>query len=250
MRLAPSGFTLVLIASLAACTAAPSPTSDPSASPTGSSSATPESSVTSIYYPVAQGNTWVYSIDYGSGTTVTDTEVMTVVVPEGDGSRVTFDRTFHWEDDSQPDLKDTVDYVFAADGSLTVPFQSIPSAGGIVTVTSGTMVWPTSAEFEAGTAKTGRIEASVENAGTTTKEVVDFAIVGSGTEAVTVPAGSYTARKLSQALVISLPDLGVEGITVNAITWLVEDVGPVQTVVPDMSGTTITQVLVSFTPGR
>ena len=244
-----SALALITLALLAGCTAAPAPTAAPTDAAT--TAAPPEASaVESIYYPVAKGNTWVYSIDYGSGTTVTDTEVMTAVMPEGDGSRVTIGRTFHWEDGSQPDLVDSVDYVFAADGSLTVPFQSIPSAGGTVTVTSGTMVWPTAAEFEAGTAKTGRIEASVDAGGTTMKETVDFTIAGAGVEDVTVPAGSYSARKLSQALVVSLPDLGVEGITVNAVTWLAEGVGPVKTEVPDMSGTSITQVLLSFTPGR
>lgn len=245
-----SALALIALALLAGCTAAPAPTTAPTdAATTAAPTTAPETPVESIYYPVAKGNTWVYSIDYGSGTTVTDTEVMTAVTPEGDGSRVTIGRTFHWEDGSQPDLVDSVDYVFAADGSLTVPFQSIPSAGGTVTVTSGTMVWPTAAEFEAGTAKTGRIEASVDAGGTTTKETVDFTIAGAGVEDVTVPAGGYSARKLGQALVVSLPDLGVEGITVNAVTWLAEGVGPVKTEVPDMGGVTITQVLLSFTPG-
>ena len=249
MRLA--GIALASLVLLAGCTAtAPSTTSDSSAPPT---SAAPESAIASIYYPVAEGNTWVYSIDYGTGSTVTDTEVMTKVVPDGDGGRVTIERTFVWDDGSQPDVVSTVDYVFAADGSLTVPFQSIPSAGGsTVTVQSGTMVWPTSAEFEAGTPKTGTIQATVETSGQTIAETVDFTISGAGTEDVTVPAGSYTARKLSPALVISLPDLGVSGLTVNATTWLAEGVGPVRTEVPDTmgSGATIVQVLKSFTPGR
>jgi len=245
----PSALALVSIALLAGCTAAPAPAAGPSGSPAADA---PPSAVESIYYPVAEGNTWVYSIDYGSGSTVTDTEVMTKVVPEGDGARVTIERTFVWDDGSQPDLKDSVDFVFASDGSLSVPFQSIPSAGGsTVTVQSGTMLWPTNAEFEAGTAKTGTIQATVETSGQTYAETVDFSISGAGVEDVTVPAGSYSARKLAQALVISLPDLGVQGLTVNAVTWLADGVGPVRTEVPDTigSGATIVQVLLSFTPG-
>lgn len=252
MRLATAGITLVTVALLAGCAPAePVATNDPSAPPTSSSA--PEASVESIYYPVAQGNTWVYSIDYGTGTTVTDTEVMTVVTPEGDGARVTFERTFVWDDGSQPDLKDTVDYVFAADGSLSVPFQSLPTAdGSTVTVMEGTMTWPTTAEFEAGTPKTGTIEASVESSGSTINQVVDFSIAGAGLDTVTVPAGDYSARKLAQTLNISLPDLGVEGIVINATSWLAEGVGPVRTEVPDTlgGGATIVQVLLSFTPGR
>jgi len=244
-----TGLALVSLALLAGCTAAPAPTAAPGGSP---SSDAPATAVESIYYPVAEGNTWVYSIDYGTGSTVTDTEVMTKVVPEGDGARVTIERTFVWDDGSQPEIKDSVDYVFGSDGSLTVPFQSIPTAGGTtVTVQSGTMMWPTNAEFEAGTAKTGTIQATVETSGQTFAESVDFTITGAGVEDVTVPAGSYSARKLSQALVISLPDLGVSGLTVNAMTWLADGVGPVRTEVPDTigGGATIVQVLLSFTPG-
>lgn len=244
-----SALALAGLVLLAGCTAAePAATNNPSLPPTDA----PVSSVESIYYPVAEGNTWVYSIDYGNGTTVTDTEVMTAVVPEGDGARVTIERSFVWDDGSQPDLKDSVDYVFGSDGSLTVPFQSIPSAGGsTVTVQSGTMMWPTNDEFEAGTAKTGTIQATVETSGQTFAETVDFTITGAGLDDVTVPAGSYSARKLSQALVISLPDLGVSGLAVNAVTWLADGVGPVRTEVPDTigGGATIVQVLLSFTPG-
>ena len=250
-RILPAAIALTAALTLAGCTAGAPDSSSPS-SPSSASGGTSASDVASIYYPVALGNTWVYSIDYGSGSTVTDTEVMTAVKPEGDATRVTISRTFHYEDGSKDDLLDTVDYLFHADGSLEVPFQSIPSDFGVVTIKSGTMVWPTTAEFDAGTTRTGTIEASVDTSGTTTNEKVDFTISGAGTEDVTVPAGSYPgARKLQQALVISLPDLGVSGIAINAVTWLAEGVGPVKTELPDMAGgsATITQVLVSFTPG-
>lgn len=240
---------LLLVALLAGCTAAsPDATSDPTAAPTAAADGV---SIASAYYPVAQGNTWVYSIDYGSGVTVTDTEVMTKVVAEGDGVRATIERTFVWDDGSQPDVVSTVDYVFHPDGSLEVPFQSIPSAGGTVTVESGSLVWPTSAAFADGTPQTGTITATVDSNGQMIKETIDFTITGQGSEPVTVPAGSYTALKLAQNLVISLPDLGVSGLTVDAVTWLADGVGPVRTEVPDTlgSGTTIVQVLLSFTPG-
>lgn len=245
-----TGLALASLILLAGCTAA-TPSDGPTTEP-GSTDA-PAATVESVYYPVAEGNTWVYSIDYGNGMLVTDTEVMTAVVPDAGGARVTIERTFVWDDGSQPDVVSTVDYVFGADGSISVPFQSIPSAGGsTVTVESGTMTWPTADEFEAGTAKTGTIKATVETSGSTFAETIDFSITGSGTEEVTVPAGSYPARKLVQQLVIALPDLGVSGLTVDATTWIAEGVGPVRTEVPDTmgGGATIVQVLKSFTPGR
>ncbi len=251
MRLA--ALAVVTVALLAGCTpAGPAATSDPTGATTGAPTGSAGASIASIYYPVGEGNTWVYSIDYGTGSTVTDTEVMTSVVPEGDGARVTIERTFVWDDGSQPQLVDTIDYVFAADGSLSVPFQSIPTAGGsTVTVKSGTMTWPSDAEFEAGTPQTGTIEATVVTSASTVNEVVDFSIAGAGLEDVTVPAGSYSARKLAQTLTISLPELGVEGLVINATTWLADGVGPVRTEVPDTlsGGATIVQVLKSFTQG-
>ncbi|MBU1587858.1 MAG: hypothetical protein KKH51_07915 [Actinobacteria bacterium] len=233
---------------LAGCTAAePDATNNPTLPPSDA----PTTSVESIYYPVAEGNTWVYSIDYGTGSTVTDTEVMTKVVTEGDGVRATIERTFVWDDGSQPDVVSTVDYLFGADGSVQVPFQSIPSAGGTVTVESGTMLWPTTAQFEAGTPTTGSLTATVDTSDQSIAETIDFTITGAGAEDVTVPAGTYSARKLVQNLVISLPDLGVSGLSIDAVTWLADGVGPVRTEVPDTlgGGTTIVQVLLSFTPG-
>jgi hypothetical protein len=243
---------------LAGCTASPV-TSDGSSStaPTPDPSGN-EFADLSVYYPVALGNTWVYSIDYGpDADTYTDTEVMTKVAPEGDGARATIERTFHNDadgTDTSGDIVSIVDYVFAADGSITVPFQSIPSAGdATITVRSGTMTWPNVAEFEAGTPKTGTIEATVQiPPGQPIDETVAFTITGGGTEDVTVPAGSYSARKLLQNLLISVPSFGLSNLGVDAVTWLVEDVGPVRSEVPDalgLGGPTIVQVLVSFTPG-
>lgn len=256
MRLAAAGIALALTAVLAGCTAGPNPTGSPA---DDSTSAPDALSGISVYYPVAVGNTWVYSIDYGpDADTYTDTEIMTKVTPEAGGARATIERTFHNDsagDDKSGDVVSTVDYVFAADGSLTVPFQSIPSAGGsTVTVHSGTMTWPTVAEFEAGTPKTGTIEATVQvPPSDPIDEVVAFTITGGGTESTTVPAGTYPARKLLQKLLISIPSFGITDLTVDAVTWLAEDVGPVRTEVPDALGTggpTIVQQLLSLTPGR
>ena len=237
---------------LTGCASAATTPDGSSTAPAASSAAPAAGAAISIYYPVAVGNTWVYSIDYGNGMVVTDTEVMTKVTPEGGGTRATIERTFTWNDKSQPELMDSVEYVFGSDGSLTVPFQSLPIAGGgTVTVKSGELVWPTSAEFEAGTAKTGIIEASIDSNGTTTEQTVKFTITGSGVESVTVPAGTFSARKLLQNLLISLPSLGVTDLPIDSVSWLAEDVGAVRTEIPDQSGgPTIVQQLLSFTPRR
>lgn len=240
---------------LAGCTAAPT-TDGSTTAPTADAPAADTFAELSVYYPVALGNTWVYSIDYGPGmSTFTDTEVMTKVTPEGDGARVTIERTFHDDSagaDTSGDIVSTVDYVFSADGSLTVPFQSIPSAGGsTVTVKSGAMAWPTVAEFESGTPRTGIIEATVDTPTGPIDETVAFTITGIGTEDVTVPFGTLWARKLQQNLLVSIPSFGINDLAIDAVTWLAEDVGPVRSEVPDTmgGGATIVQVLLSFTAG-
>lgn len=253
----PAAATIVVLAvtiaiSATGCAATPEPstTTSPIATAEDSTPAAAAFADISIYYPVALGNTWVYSIDYGNGSVVTDTEVMTKVTPEGDGARATIERTFTWDDKSQPDFTDSVEYIFNSDGSLSVPFQTLPNSGGTVTVNNGELVWPTTAEFEAGIARTGQITASINTDGAVTNETIDFTITGSGVEDVTVPAGTYTARKLLQNLLVSLPDLGVTGIAINSISWLAEDVGAVRTEVPAISGgPTIVQQLLRFTPG-
>jgi hypothetical protein len=236
------------------CTAT-SDTTPASSASAGATSAPAAKDYTNFspYFPVRLGNTWVYSTDFGGAMgVVTDTEKMTKIVPSGTDLRVTFSRSFHYENASHADFDSPVDYVFHQDGSLSVPYQSIPTGGAQVTVKGdGSMLWPSVAEFEAGTPKTGTIEVSAAVNGTTTEETVDFAIAGAGTESVTVPAGTYSARKLSQKLTVAIPSLGVTGIEVDATTWLAKGVGNVRTEVPGLLGTqAIVAQLVKFTPGK
>ena len=241
---------LLLSLTLAACSA-------PSTAPTGGSDGTAAPAPTddfadvSSYYPVAEGNTWEYEMTMPEPIgTVVETETMTKVVRDGDTVRATIARTFHYENGSTPDIEDTVDYVFYDDGSIEVPYQSLPDAsGGTVTVKSGEMRWPSDAEFEAGTPKTGTIEATVETAGQSIDQTVDFTITGAGVESVTVPAGTFDARILSQKLVVKIPSLGLDGLPIAATSWLSKGTGLVKTELPGLLGTgAIVLQLVKFTP--
>ncbi|MCU1512944.1 MAG: hypothetical protein JWO10_34 [Microbacteriaceae bacterium] len=247
---------LVAAIALAGCSAGGTKpaagTSSSSASASAGSGGSVASAVDSIYYPVALGNTWTYRTDFPDPIgAVTDVETITKITRSGDDTTATFARKFHYENGSTPDFESDVDYVFHKDGSLTVPYQSLPSASGTVTVKSGNMVWPSAKEFEAGTPKTGTIEASITTAAATLDESVDFSIAGAGTEQVTVPFGTFTARKLEQHLKVGIQSMGVDGIEIDATTWLVEGVGNVKTVVPGLLGTgDITAQLVSFAKGK
>lgn len=236
---------------LAGCTAAP----DPGSSPSSEASAPAEDfSDISVYYPVVLGNSWTYRMTLPEPVgIVTETETMSAITPEGDGVRATIDRSFHYENGTLPDFSDSVDYIFHGDGSITVPYQSLPDASGsTVTVSGGEMVWPTTEEFEAGTPKTGTLQVQVTSSGTVIDQTITFSIAGAGVEDVTVPAGSYPgARKLLQNMLISIPSVGVTDLPINTTVWLAEGVGMVKSEVPDVLGLggATTVELLEFTPG-
>lgn len=239
---------LFLSLALAACTSSPQEPGGTDGTEPGIP-ATDDFADLSSYYPVAIGNTWEYSMKLPDPIgTVTETETMTDVKRVDDDTvRATIERVFHYENGSIDDVTDSVDYVFHLDGSLEVPYQSLPdSSGAVVTVTSGTMVWPSDEEFEAGTEKTGTIEATADGIAQT----IDFVIAGGGIESVTVPAGTFDARLLTQKLTISIPEFSIDGLPVSAKSWLAPGTGLVKTEIPGLLGTgTVTLELVKFTPG-
>ena len=240
---------LLLAATVAACSA-PAPVKDAPDAP-DSSSATGDLSDFSPYYPLAEGNAWEYTATYPDPVgVVTYTETMTKVEQDGDEVRATIARSFHYENGMNPDFEQDVEYVFHEDGSLTVPYQSLPDTSGAkVTVKSGELVWPSTAEFEAATPKTGTIELTSEAAGVSLDLSAAFTITGAGVESVTVKAGDFEARKLAQSIEISVPSLSEETFTVDTTTWLAEGTGMVRTEIPGLFGAGATTVeLVTFTP--
>ncbi len=242
---------LALLALLAGCSpTTPSGSDDGDGAPDSSEQS--ESIIDSGYYPVAEGNTWVYTMAYPDPIgIVTETETMSSVKTDDEGSAtVVITRDFHYENGSTPDFSDEVTYLFHADGSIEVPYQSVPTsdASAVVTVTGGTMVWPNDDEFADGTVKSGDITATVVSGGLTFDQSIHFEISGAGDEEVTVPFGTVTARKLVQSLVVSIPQYGVD-LPITATSWLQADVGLVRTEIPDLTGgAPITVELVSFTP--
>ena len=238
---------------LAGCTSAPPApeTSEASTAAPVTEEAAPDFSDVSIYYPVALGNSWTYRMTSPDPVgVVTYIETMTAVDAEPSGGwRVALTRDFHYENGSSPDFSDAVEYIFHEDGSLTVPYNSAPDGSDAeVTVTSGEMRFPTPAEFEAATPITGALTVTVVTAGQTINQEIAFTIAGQGVESVTVPAGTYDARRLGQDLTVDMPELGVTGLTVNSVSWLAEGVGAVRTELSDLlgSGGRIVTELVEF----
>lgn len=237
---------------LTGCSSATAPPTGGTTSPPVTETTAPVEEV-SVYYPVALGNSWSYRMTAPDPIgVVTYDETMTAVEPEADGgTRVEITRDYHYENGLIADFSDAVEYIFHADGSITVPYNSAPDGSSAeVTVTSGEMRFPTPAEFESGTPLDGAIQVTVVTEGQTINQNVAYTITGQGVESVSVPAGSYDARRLAQDLTVDMPDLGVSGLTINTVTWLAEGVGAVRTEVSNLlgSGGGIVTELVEFRP--
>ena len=239
------GTTVVGLAALllfSACAAAPlsaheSPTSELSPSPGPDSTDPPNVNGfdgTNKYFPVGVGHTWVYSIQDGAGeATLTDT--MSTVVRDGPDVIATIDRTIHRSDGTTADESISVDLVFHEDGSMSEPLSYL------VANTPGTLEWPSTAEFEAGTPKTGTFP--VGDGG------VVFSIVGQGNESIAVPLGTFESRRLVQNLLLS--GSGFVDVPWAPTYWLSPEVGIVRAEIPDylFGGVSAVIELLSFTPG-
>ena len=222
--------------------AAAATTSAPASSPSASSAITISNGNVS-YFPAAVGDTWVYQISTSAGEVGTTTNRVTAVAPTAGGTLVT-------ETDNETlagvPVSHTYQYVIHSDGSITVP---VSSTDADVTVKSGQLVWPDSAQLAAGQPTTDTLVFSAVESGKTVTYTESATIKGDGTQTVSVPAGTYSATAIGEVM-----SGVVSGITVktNVDTWVVSGVGPVKEEVSSGEGSyvlTITEVLKSFTKG-
>ena len=195
------------------------------------------------YFPATVGDTWVYQISTSAGEVGTVTNKVTAVAPTAGGTLVT-------ESDNETlagvPISHTFEYIIHSDGSITVP---VSSTDADVTVKSGQLEWPDSAQLASGQPTTDTLVFSAVESGKTVTYTESATIKGDGTQSITVPAGTYSATAIGEVM-----SGVVEGITVktDVDTWVVSGVGPVKEEVSTGEGSydlTITQVLKSFTKG-
>jgi hypothetical protein len=140
-----------------------------------------------LAFPVAVGNTWVYSSAVPSaGSTSTLTDKVLSVAPVFTGNRVT-------ESYSSSLSSGTVHtaYVFHADGSITVPLSQV--SGGTLSSPSGGMVLPPAAVIASGRPYRYVMRIGFNEVGKRLTETTHVTVQGAGTATVTVPAGTYRA---------------------------------------------------------
>ena len=226
--------------------AASKPASAHSSSSGGSTSAL---SSNSVPFPVGVGDTWTYSTTDSAGTTGTVVEKMTAVTPVSGGQQVTMTGTTTILGNT---TNNSAYYVFHSDGSITLPFSQFNtgSSTSSVKLLSGTLEWPSASALASGQSSNSTLQIQFSTNGQTANVTADIAVKGAGTQAVTVPAGSYNATVVNMTMSET-----VEGIPVSdtVTTWLAPGVGPVKSrVVIDENGHSVTagtQELTSFTQG-
>ena len=221
------------VIALAGCASAstPSPASGGTATATGTSS-TPAASTTqaapsatssplasgaSVPFPVAVGNTWVYETVYGNGNGLVTNRVMSVT-PVPDGRRVTMSSTVT----PNPKASTTrLDYMFYADGKIGYP---VNESGGVSVLGGSGVLWPNAAELASGQAYHSVLPVRLNTAGPT--RAANVTVQGGGTQAVTVPAGSYQATVVNMTMLIHVGNF-TSAVLVK--TWDAPGIGPVKT---------------------
>ena len=216
-------------------------------SASGSSASSPAASggtaAFAAYFPAAPGNTWVYR-ETVAGVTSRTTDKMIAVRPVSGGELVTVTHTV-----SYPAAKTTKEtLVFGSDGSVRVPLTQF--GGTSVTISSGSVFWPSAASLASGQAHTSTIVMKVRQGSQVRTMTLPVTVKGEGTATVTVPAGTYHVMVIGEVITI-----GVRGykISVAVRTWVADGVGPVKSeAFTTLSGKTTpvsTEELVSFTKG-
>jgi hypothetical protein len=218
-----------------------------SSSPSGSGGSGGSGSgvTTAAYFPVGAGYTWVYR-QQGFGGKGTSTQRILSVTPSAAGQVASLSNTVTYP--VKKTFKETL--IFRPDGSIQVPLTQFANAS--VTLESGAIVWPSSAQLASGQPYHDTIVMKIDEAGHRETMKMPVTVVGQGTSSVTVPAGTYNATLIDETMATS-----VDGykISIAVRTWVANGVGPVKSeVFSDMLGGSSatpmsTEELVSFTKG-
>jgi hypothetical protein len=187
-----------------------------SAAAMGSSAVVPASA---LAFPVAVGNTWVYtSIVPSAKTASTVTDKVLSVLPATDGSHVTESFTSSL---SSRTVKST--YIFHRDGSITFPLSEV--SGGTLVNSNGGILLPNAAAIASGRPHKSVVTLTFTENGQKVKETAHITVEGAGTAMVTVPAGTY------QATVVDMTMAWTEGpvkVKIQITDWFANGTGTVK----------------------
>jgi hypothetical protein len=203
---------------------------------------------TTVLFPVAVGNTWVYTVTTGAGAG-TSTDKMVAVTPIAGGQRVTMTTSVDEPGTGKLPAR-RLAYIFHSNGSITVPVSELGTTGAKVTTVSGSITWPDAAEIASGQRHTDTVVLAITVAGKTTTYTEHVVVQGDGTGTVVVPAGTFQTNIIDQTMTSKF-----DGYTsdLEIRTWVATGVGPVKQELMTITGgkatITNTEELKSFTKG-
>jgi hypothetical protein len=205
----------------------PSSTPAPAASqPVPSASASiPASSVgTSIPFPVAVGDTWLYRTQ-SSGQSGTTTNEIVAAGPTSAGYRVEMVSSSNV---SGLGAGTEPVFYFRSDGSIGWPVTDV---GGLTAESS--VRWPDAAGLLYGNAYHSVVPVEIALGGSEQSASAKVTVQGGGTAPVTVPAGTYNALLVKMTFSTKL---GSDTVTTVISNWLAASTGPVKTQVTTTVG--------------
>jgi hypothetical protein len=227
---------------LAGCSSGPSASPSPPSATGTAPAGSPDGAAftgTSLF-PVTVGNTWVYKVTTAGLAAGTATDKIIAVVPVTGGDQVTTMHKFQGMGGTSG--KET--FLFGSDGSITMPLTSLGS--GAFKISSGGIVWPSQAQIDSGHSYTSTIRATVAVAGQSRHVSTHVTVKGAGPATVKVPAGTYQATVVVDALSEKFAGIAV---SIRIRTWMVRGIGPVKSQVTANGTTASTEELKYFTKG-
>jgi hypothetical protein len=219
-------------------------TSNGASSNGASSSGSGSVTVGTALFPLAVGNTWVYQERLSSDSGTVTNKVISVS-PAAGGDKVAMKVK---DDLLGVHAGSTSVFLIHSDGSISVPVTQVGSTS--VTVKSGSIIWPSSAQLASGQPHHDTLVISIKEDGHSSTVTAHVVVKGEGTQTVRVPAGTYQATLINETMDEKFSGINV-GLDIR--TWVANGVGPVKSEVSSYAAgrTAISsvQVLKSFTKG-
>jgi hypothetical protein len=197
-----------------------------------------------LQFPIAVGNSWVYSSAVPSvGSTSTITDKVLSVTRVATGHKVAESYT-----NSLSSTTARNSYVFHSDGSITLPLNQM--SGGTLSSPTGGIVLPSAAVIASGQPYRYVLTIAFKEAGKKLTETAHVTIQGAGTAMVTVPAGTYRATIINMTMAWTVATHTVD---IEIKDWFATGTGTVKSeaLIHEASVNEIvsTEVLESFTKG-
>jgi hypothetical protein len=197
-----------------------------------------------LAFPVAVGNTWVYSSAVPSvGSTGTVTDRIVAVTPAPTGQRVAESYTNSLLSTTTNDA-----YIFHSNGSITLPLNQM--SGGTLSSSTGGIVLPPAAVIASGRPYRYTLTIGFKEGSTKLTETANVTVQGGGTATVTVPAGTYSATIINMTMAWTM---ATYTLTVEIKDWFVSGTGTVKSEAliheAGLNEVTSTEELESFTRG-